>query len=63
MVKLQSVYSLSIGNGKRVDRRVEREYNTYMLEFENNTDLVLRALSGKTDRYRFGYIIISRIKV
>ena len=47
MVKLQSVYLLSIGNGKRVDRRVEREYNTYMLEFENNTDLVLRALSEK----------------
>ena len=46
MVKLQSVYLLSIGNGKRVDRRVEREYNTYMLEFENNTDLVLRNTVG-----------------
>ena len=42
-----SVYSLSIGDGKRVDRRVEREYNTYMAELGNDTDLVLRALSEK----------------
>ncbi len=42
-----SVYSLSIDGGERVDRRIEVEYNTYMIEFEKDTDLVLRALSEK----------------
>lgn len=42
-----SVYSLSIGNGKRVDRRISMDYNYYMTKTGNDTDLVMKALSEK----------------
>ncbi len=42
-----TVYSLSIENGKRVDRSVEIEHNAYMLEFNHNTHLVVDKLAEK----------------
>ena len=40
-----TVYSLSIGNGKRVDRSIEREYNTYMRMLNYDSHKTMTALS------------------
>lgn len=42
-----TVYSLSIENGKRVDRSVEREYNIYMKESNCDSHLTMEFLSKK----------------